>query len=161
VVINEAGVVVQETEYFPFGLEIPTTAGANKYLYNGKEKQPETGYLDYGARQFDPSIGRWMVVDRFSEKFINASPYQNALNNPISNIDINGDTVYRFDGTSGAYLGMFDLDATGQVGSYGTTTTAGKERTSANSGMGKTLILPTQWLIIRILGMWLLLVSLL
>jgi RHS repeat-associated protein len=47
----------------PFGLAIEKTPGANKYLYNGKGKQPETGFLDYGARQYDPSIARWMVVD--------------------------------------------------------------------------------------------------
>jgi RHS repeat-associated protein len=135
VVFNEKGDIIQKNDYYPFGLEIdrnsPVQAqnarnGVNRYLYNGNEKQPETGFLDYGARQYDPSIARWMVVDRFSEKFINTSPYQYALNNPISNIDINGDTTYRFDGTSGTYLGMFDLDATGQVGSYGTTTTVGK-----------------------------------
>lgn len=109
----------------------------NKYLYNGKEKQPETGYLDYGARQYDPSIARWMVVDRFSEKFINTSPYQYTLNNPISNIDINGDTTYRFDGNSGSYLEMFDLDATGQVGSYGSTTTVGKGKNKQEQWNGE------------------------
>ncbi|WP_215239420.1 hypothetical protein [Dyadobacter helix] len=54
--------MVQETEYMPFGLAIPRAAGTNKYpggvpLYNGKEKQPETGLLDYRARQYDPTIG--------------------------------------------------------------------------------------------------------
>jgi len=35
-VMNEAGIMVQETGYFAFGLAIPKTAGSNKYLYNGK-----------------------------------------------------------------------------------------------------------------------------
>jgi hypothetical protein len=74
---------------------------------------------------YDPQIGRFHVVDRFAEKFINTTPYQYALNNPIVNIDINGDTTYRFD-QQGKYLGMYDLDAAGQVGSYGTTKTIGK-----------------------------------
>jgi RHS repeat-associated protein len=82
--------MIQETEYFPFGLAIPKTVGTNKYLYNGKEKQPETGLLDFGARQYDPSIGRWMVVDRFSEKYLEYSPYQYAGDNPV---DENGDSL--------------------------------------------------------------------
>ena len=116
-----------------------TTTLKNRYLYNSKlersgnpafagELQTYFGldWYDYGARFYDPILGHWHVIDRFAEKFINTSPYSYALNNPIANIDINGDTTYRFDNNTGAYLGMFDLDAAGQTGSYGTTKTIGK-----------------------------------
>lgn len=92
-VINEAGTLLQETEYFPFGLQIPKTAGTNKYLYNGKEKQPETGWLDYGARMYDPTIGRFITQDRFAEKYYDQSPYQYAGNDPVGNVDVNGDSI--------------------------------------------------------------------
>ncbi|WP_221391968.1 RHS repeat domain-containing protein [Dyadobacter sp. NIV53] len=92
-VINEAGTLLQETDYFPFGLEIPRTAGTNKYLYNGKEKQPETGWLDYGARMYLPEIGRFGTTDRYSEKYYGLSSYQYTANNPVNLVDINGDSI--------------------------------------------------------------------
>jgi RHS repeat-associated protein len=124
----------QKTDYNAFGLDAKNdfpqgiSAGKerNNHLYNDKESDPETTRLDYGARQYDNVLGRWFVVDRFSEKYSNLSGYQYGGNNPILNIDVNGDSTYRFDGNTGAYLGMFDLDAVGQIGSFGTMKTIGK-----------------------------------
>lgn len=65
----------------------------NIYLYNGKELQEETGYYDYGFRQYDPDIGRWNVVDRQAEKYYDVTSYQYVLNNPIKSTDLNGDTT--------------------------------------------------------------------
>ena len=66
---------------------------AYKYKYNGKEWQDELGlnFYDYGARNYDPAVGRFFNMDRFSEAFYPLSNYQYTSNNPIFFTDINGD----------------------------------------------------------------------
>ncbi len=90
-VLTEGGTVIQETEYFAFGLAIPRSGiGVNKYLYNGKEIQPEIGWIDYGARMYDGILGMWFNVDPLASEFSSYSPYNFSLNNPIRLIDPDG-----------------------------------------------------------------------
>ena len=94
--------IISADDYYPFGLQIAQNAYQResavdqRYKYNGKELQPELGlnWYDYGARMYDASIGRFMVTDRFSEKYFDFSPYQYAINNPVRLVDINGDSIW-------------------------------------------------------------------
>ena len=99
VVFGSNGAVLQATDYYAFGLEHTPKAkeNENRYLYNGKELQDETfaggvrlGWYDYGARFYDPQLGRFHTVDLMTEKFPWQSPYCYAGNNPIRFIDYNG-----------------------------------------------------------------------
>ncbi|HWZ03836.1 MAG TPA: RHS repeat-associated core domain-containing protein, partial [Mucilaginibacter sp.] len=88
-----AAAVQQQDDYYPFGLEIPRGTvpfPKNEYLYNKKELQEEFTEYDYGARFYDPVVGRWTSVDPLAEISRRWSPYNYAEDNSIRNIDVDG-----------------------------------------------------------------------
>ncbi len=63
---NNAVRVLQEDEYYAFGLRKSDYdySNNNRHLYNGKELQVDlANQYDYGARFYDPVIGRWSTSD--------------------------------------------------------------------------------------------------
>jgi RHS repeat-associated protein len=109
--------IMEQNHYYPFGLKhtnynsdvllysksssgtgklkfMPPAAvePSYKYKYNGKELQDELGLnmYDYGARNYDPALGRWMNIDPLSENSRRWTPYNYAYNNPMYFVDPDG-----------------------------------------------------------------------
>ncbi len=99
--------ILQVTDYYPFGMRHEIEGYPNhanqKYLYNGKELQEETGWYDYGARMYDAALGRFHTVDNYAEKYVSLNPYQYTANNPINFIDYNGDYILMHDDNGVAF----------------------------------------------------------
>jgi len=91
VTLNHSGSVTGRNDYYPFGMR--HTGGLvnqnNRYLFNGKEDQVTGGLnlLDYGARMYNPEIGRWFVPEPLSELYYGQGRYNYCLNNPVKYID--------------------------------------------------------------------------
>jgi RHS repeat-associated protein len=94
--------IIQENHYYPFGMLMADIGSTypdynpenvtQPYLYNGKEYYPELelNWYDYGARFYDPALGRFHSIDPLAEKFSHQSPYVYADNNPVRFIDYMG-----------------------------------------------------------------------
>ncbi|MCH2223889.1 MAG: RHS repeat-associated core domain-containing protein [Crocinitomicaceae bacterium] len=66
-----------------------------RYAYNGMEVDNEVSgngnHYDYGARMYNPRLGRFLSLDPKMDQYPFMSPYCYAANNPILYIDENGE----------------------------------------------------------------------
>ncbi|MDD3490884.1 MAG: RHS repeat-associated core domain-containing protein [Paludibacter sp.] len=93
---TNTALISQTNDYYPFGMCYTKNPGSftNKRKYNGKEEQEIPGrWLDYGARFYDPQLGRWHGVDPLAEKYRRWTPYNYCVNNPMRFVDPDGMVV--------------------------------------------------------------------
>ena len=104
-------VIMEQNHYYPFGLKhtnynvgilkfrggnpISSIVNPYKYKFGNKEFQDDfsINMYDFGARNYDPALGRWMSMDAMSEKYYPISSYCYALNNPNYFVDPDGNYI--------------------------------------------------------------------
>lgn len=62
----------------------------NRWKFNGKELDTETGLYYYGARYYNPSTSVWLSVDPMADAMPSWNPYNYTKQNPINLIDPDG-----------------------------------------------------------------------
>jgi RHS repeat-associated protein len=93
---KDPALIVQENHYDPWGMNLVGIEKQgrpdHKFQYNGKEKQEEFGlhWNDYGARFYDPQLGRWHAVDPLTDDAESWTPYNYVFDNPIRLTDPDG-----------------------------------------------------------------------
>ncbi len=155
--------IVEEHNYYPFGLQhrgyndangARGSDFANNYMFGGKELQDEAvgsnriDYYDFGSRNYDPAIGRWMNLDPLAELMRRHSPYNYAFNNPLrftdpegmnpNDIVIEGSLKFKEETLADLQQltdNKLELDDTGKVVEVGCTGNSCKEGTSLVSDL--------------------------
>ena len=77
VVADKDGNVEETNDYYPFGGLFTASTSVQPYKYNGKEldRKNRIDWYDYGARHYDPAIGRFTTVDPMIDKYYPLTPY--------------------------------------------------------------------------------------
>ena len=94
-VTDRNGVAYEFFLYTPWGEDMyhynaGQSSFTSPYRFNGKEKDPETGYHYYGARYYQSKFSVWMSVDPLAHEREWLSPYNFVQNNPINRVDPTG-----------------------------------------------------------------------
>jgi RHS repeat-associated protein len=121
-VTDQAGVVVEQHDYLPFGEEWNPTPGTQPIRFTGKERDTETGLDYFAARYYGSRVGRFTTTDPAcitQENLVDPqrwNKYAYGRNNPLRFNDPDGRSPTIVTGLIGAGIG----GAAGFIGSVGT-----------------------------------------
>jgi RHS repeat-associated protein len=101
-VTNASGGIEEESDYYPWGSErtITHTLSDQHFKFNGKERDSESGFDEFGARFYSSAWGRWLTPDWSATPIPvpyaqmdnpqSLNLYAYVLNAPTSKADIDG-----------------------------------------------------------------------
>jgi len=112
--VDTTGTVQATYSYDPAGQTTsvggpnPAIAGGNPYRYAGGYTDTTTGLIKFGARYYNPTLGRWTQLDSLTSllDFTNGNRYAYAGDDPINNSDPSGHCIFgHVDGPDSACRG--------------------------------------------------------
>ena len=106
-ITDQEGVVTARINYLPYGqVDYAHSTGdlSVTHLYTGQELDDESGLIYYGARYYDPAIGRFLTPDTIvpdGGNLLGYNRYAYVQNNPIRYTDPSGHFGVSFGGGGG------------------------------------------------------------
>jgi len=142
--------VVDATSYYPFGLSMAGISSKaanvtpNKIGITGKEIQSKEfsdgsglEQYDFGARYYDPQLGRWHVKDPLAGDYSSYSPYNYCFNNPIILVDLNGMSTEKYENIFEEALSQLSKMKDGEITQYQHNEDGGWEKGTFTTDNGK------------------------
>jgi RHS repeat-associated protein len=92
-ITDSQGSIVAEYKYYPYGANLaqniqdPSFDGAT-YRFTGKSDSPNTGLYYFGARFYDPEVGRFITLDPARDGL---NWYEYCAGNPLGYVDPDGE----------------------------------------------------------------------
>jgi RHS repeat-associated protein len=110
VIDTDTNEIVQRLDYSPFGKVIAdTNPGFQPFGFAGGLYDVDTGLVRFGARDYDPEIGRWTAKDPILFQGDGTNLYGYAIGDPVNLVDMNGLQAGRAPANSGTYPGLRGL----------------------------------------------------
>jgi RHS repeat-associated protein len=109
--VNGSGAVVSTVKYFPYGSTMASTGTLPTDKKFTGQRQDNTGLYYYGARYYDPEIGRFINADTIVPNPADPQSlnrYSYCLNNPLRYIDPTGHESYSFKEDGNGYYDVYD-----------------------------------------------------
>ena len=91
---------------------------AQQWKFGGKELSEELGLnmYDFGARNYDAALGKWMNIDPLADAYFGLSPYNYVANNPILLNDFDGKKItFSIDYDDEGQISKVGISVTGKV----------------------------------------------
>jgi RHS repeat-associated protein len=103
IITDKNGVATQFVAYMPYGesfVDEHSSRREQPYKFNGKELDEEVGLYYYGARYYEPEVGKFYGIDPMTEKYPNVGGMVYCHSSPVIMVDPDGmGDYYSMDGS--------------------------------------------------------------